>query len=170
MSRSRPCLAEPPALSPSTMNSSELLGVGAVAVVELAGQVEPVADRRLAADLRGGGPAGLAGPGRLDHPVGDGVADAPVLEQEVFEPGPDHRLDQRPDLGVVEPALRLPLELRLVDADREDGGQPLADVLALDLDPLLDEVVVLHELEHGRRGPPRGGPARACRRRGSGSC
>ena len=62
-----------------------LVGVGAVAVVELAGEVEPAADRRLAADLAGGGPAGLAGLGRLDHPRGDRVADALVLEQEVLE-------------------------------------------------------------------------------------
>ena len=42
-----------------------LVGVGAVAVVQLAGKVEPAADRGLAPDLRRGGPAGLAGLGRL---------------------------------------------------------------------------------------------------------
>ena len=151
MSRSRPCLAEPPALSPSTMNSSDSVGVGAVAVVELAGEVQAVADGRLAADLVGGGPAGLAGPGGLDHPGGDRVADAPVLEQEVFQPGADHRLDQRPDLRVVQTTLGLSLELGLVDADRQDRRQAFADVLALDLEPLLEVLVFLHEL--GDRRP-----------------
>ena len=150
MSRSRPCLAEPPALSPSTMNSSDSSGSVLSQSCELAGEIQPAADRRLAADLAGGGAAGLAGLGRLDHPGGDRVADALVLEQEVLQRGPDHRLDLRLDLGVVQPALGLALELRLVDADRQDGGQPLADVLPLDLHPLLDQVVRLHEPLHGR--------------------
>ena len=141
-----------------------LLGVGAVAVVQLAGQVEPAADRRLAPDLRGGRPAGLAGLGRLDHPRGDRVAHALVLEQEVLERGPDHRLDLRLDLGVVQPPLGLALELRLVHADRQHGRQPFADVLALDLHPLLDQVVRLHEPLHGRADGRAACPARGCRR------
>ena len=127
-----------------------LLGIGAVAVVKLAGQVEPAADRRLAAHLRGGGPARLARLGRLDHPRRDRVADALVLEQEVLERRPGHRLDLRLDLRIVQPSLGLALELRLVHADREHGRQPFADVLALDLHPLLHQVVRLHEPLHGR--------------------
>ena len=71
------------------------------------------------------------------------------LSRKFSSAGPDHRLDLRLDLRVVEPALGLPLELRLVDADREDRGEPLADVLALDLHPLLDQVVRFHEPQHG---------------------
>ena len=65
--RSRPCLAEPPAESPSTMNSSDSSGIGRRAVGELARQVEPVADRRLARHrLRGRArrPRARAPPGR----------------------------------------------------------------------------------------------------------
>ncbi len=150
MSRSRPCLAEPPAESPSTMKSSRLLGVRAVAVVELAGEVQAVGDRRLAADLAGGGAAGLPGPGRLDHPVGDRVADALVLQEEPFEGRPHGRLDERADLGVVQSVLRLALELRLVEADREHGDHALADVFLLDFHPFLDQFVSVHELADGR--------------------
>ncbi len=50
-----------------------LPGVGAVAVVQLAGEVEPIADRRLSAHLRGRRATGLAAPwptgspGRRSH-------------------------------------------------------------------------------------------------------
>ena len=106
------------------MNSSDSSGSVLSQSCELAGQVQPAADRPSC-----GGPATAAA--RLASRAlaawmtrcGDRVADALVLEQEVFEPGPDHRLDQRADLGVVQPVLGLPLELRLVDADREDRGQ-----------------------------------------------
>ncbi len=121
MSRSRPCLAEPPALIALDDEQLGFLGVGAVAVVQLAGEVQPPADRRLATDLAGGGTAGLAGLGRLDHAGGDRVAHALVLEQEVLERRADHRLDLRLDLRVVQPALGLTLELRLADADRQHG-------------------------------------------------
>ena len=40
-------------------------------------------------------------------------------------------LGQRADGRVPELGLGLPLELRVAQADRDDGGQPLADVLAL---------------------------------------
>ena len=156
--------------SPSTMNSSDSSGLVLSQSWSLPGRLS----RLLIAVLRRTWQAAARLASRALAAwitrCGDRVADALVLEQEVFEPGPDHRLDQRPDLGVVQPPLGLPLELRLVDADREDGRQPLADVLALDLDPLLDEVVVLHEPQDGRAGRPRASPARGCRRRGSGSC
>ena len=127
-----------------------LVGVGAVAVVQLAGKIQPPADRGLAANLRRGRPAGLAGLGRLNHAGRDRVAHALVLEQEVFERRPRHRLDLSLDLGVIEPSLGLPLKLRLAHADRQHGGQPFADVLPLDLRSLLDQVVRLHESLHGR--------------------
>ena len=153
MSRSRPCLAEPPALSPSTMNSSDSSGSVLSQSASLPGRLSRPLIAVLRRTWRRRRPAGLAGLGRLDDPRGDRVADALVLEQEVFEAGPDHRLDLRPDLGVVQPSLGLPLELRLVNADRQDRREPLADVLVLDLDPLLDQVVRLHEpLDGGPHG------------------
>ncbi len=167
MSRSRPCLAEPPAESPSTMKSSDSLGIGAVAVVKLARQVQPPADRRLAAHLRSSRPARFPRLGRLDHPRRDRVADALVLEQKVFERRPGHRLDLSLDFRIIEPSLGLALKLRLVHAHRQHGRQPFADILALDLHSLLHQVVRLHEPLHGRCRPRRASPAHACRRLGS---
>ena len=126
-------------MSPSTMNSSDSSGLVLSQSWSLPGRLS----RLLIAVLRR---TWLAAARLASRALaawitrcGDRVADALVLEQEVFEPGPDHRLDQRADLGVVQPPLGLTLELRLVDADREDGRQPLEDVLVLDLDPLLDD-------------------------------
>ena len=81
--------------SPSTMNSSDSSGSVLSQSWSLPGRFSRLLMAVLRRTWRGGGAAGLAGPGRLDHPRGDRVADALVLEQEVLEAGPDHRLDQR---------------------------------------------------------------------------
>ena len=150
MSRSRPLFGRAAGAVAFDDEQLGFAGVGAIAVVELARQIEPAADWRLATDLRSGGAAGLARLGGLDHSRRDRVSHALVLEQEVFEGRTNHRLDLRLDLGVVEPALGLTLELRLANADRQHGCQPFADVLTLDFHPFLDEVVRLHEPLHGR--------------------
>src|SRR5262249_19818150 len=111
---------------------------------------QAVVDHRLAPHLAGGGAARFARLGRLDYALGYRVADALVLDQEGLEPRADYRLDQRFHLRVVQPALGLTLELRLVHADREYGRDAFQDVLALDLDSLLDMVVVGHEPPDGR--------------------
>jgi hypothetical protein len=80
-----------------------------------------------------------------------------------------HRaLDEALDLGVAELGLGLPLELRLAQLDRDDGGQTLADVVAGEiLFLLLEQVLLAGELvdELGQRGaenPPRGCRLRGC--------
>src|SRR5207302_6047442 len=68
----------------------------------------------------------------LDDLVGLGG----VLEEPLGQAGVGGLLHERADGDVAELRLRLPLELRLTQADRDDGGEALTDVLA-------EEVVVL---------------------------
>ena len=83
--RSRPCLAEPPAESPSTMKISLSRGAGRRAVAQLAGQVEPVRGRRLPRHLLLRRPAGLAGPCG-EHDAGDDrLGDRDVVVEPVLE-------------------------------------------------------------------------------------
>ena len=104
--------------------------IGRGAVGELAGQVQPVRDRRLARHRLRGRARRLARLGRQDDPRDDRLADGLVLEQAASPaPGAPRRRPGACDLGVVEPLLGLPLELRLVDVDRQHADEPLADVL-----------------------------------------
>ena len=80
--RSRPCLAEPPAESPSTMNSSLLAGIGRRAVGQLAGQVQPVRHRGLARHRLRRRARRLARLRRQRDALDDLRARGPVLEQE----------------------------------------------------------------------------------------
>ncbi len=150
MSRSRPCLAEPPAESPSTMNSSLSSGLVRGAVGQLAGEVQPVAHRGLAGDLaceaarlasRARAARMIRATTRLGHRL---VVVEPLLQRRA-----DHVVDQPRHLGVVQPPLGLPLELRLDDVDGEDGGHPLADVLRGERHALGREVVRLDVVPDG---------------------
>ena len=147
--RSRPCLADPPAESPSTMNSSEPSAPGIVQSLSLPGRVSAP---------RGGGPAhdlGLRRAARLararrqDDPRHDGLGHRPVVVQPVLERGPHHRVEARVDLGVVQPVLGLALELRLLQEHAQDADEPLADVLGGDRHALGREVVRLDVVAHG---------------------
>ncbi len=113
--RSRPCLAEPPAESPSTTNSSASGGVLDRAVGELARQGR-VLQRRLAAGEVAGLAGGLAGPLGLDGLVDDGAGLAGVLLEELAQSGVDDRLDEAGHPGVAELGLRLTLELGVAAA------------------------------------------------------
>ena len=62
--------------------------------------------------------------------------------------GADDAVDRGDELGVVEPILRLPLELRLLNEDAEDAGEPLADVLGDERHAFRREVVRLDEVAH----------------------
>ena len=64
--------------------------------------------------------------GLHDH----GARLARVLLEELAEAGVDDRLDEAGHPGVAELGLRLALELRVAELDRDHRGQALADVLA----------------------------------------
>ena len=68
--------------------------------------------------------------------------------QPVLERGPHHRVHHRRDLGVVEPILGLTLELRLLDEQAEDAGEPFADVLGRQRDALGRQVVRVDVVAH----------------------
>ncbi len=80
----RPRTAEPPAESPSTMKTSEIVGVVALAVAQLARQAAGLQQA-----LAAGGVAGLAGRhtggGRLDRLADDVAALAGVRPQPVAQ-------------------------------------------------------------------------------------
>ena len=148
--RSRACLAEPPAESPSTMNSSVRLGSRTVQSASLPGQ-RRVLERRLAAGqvarLAGGG----AGPGRVDRLEDDPARVGRVLLEELGELAVDDRLDEALDRRVAELGLRLALELRVLELHGDDRGQALADVVAAQVRVLLLQHALLARV--GVQGP-----------------
>ena len=131
--RSRPCLAEPPAESPSTMKSSDLRRVALLAVGELARQAGDV-ERALAAGHLARLARGLARGRGLD----DLADDHPGLRRVLLEPArqavADHARDDRLHLGADQLVLGLRAELGVRHLDREHAGQPLAHVVAGELD------------------------------------
>src|SRR6478735_5423990 len=107
VARSRPCLAEPPAESPSTMKISVSDGSFTEQSASLPGSVE-----FSSAHLR----------------RGDGLADdrarlRRVLLEELGELGVDDRRDEPLHPGVAELRLRLALELRVLQLGRDDRRQ-----------------------------------------------
>ena len=66
--------------------------------------------------------------------------------QPVLERRPHDAVDGRHELGVVQPILGLPLELRLLHEDAEDAGQPFADVFGGQRDAFGRQVVRLDEV------------------------
>src|ERR1700687_2808811 len=89
--RSRPCLAEPPAESPSTTKSSLPSLVRLVQSLSLPGRLRGV-----------GGAAGLAGARREDDARHDRRGDAAVVIQPVLERGADDAVNRRQHLRVVQ--------------------------------------------------------------------
>ena len=116
--RSRPCFADPPAESPSTMNSSLDGTPGIVQSLSLPGRFEPMRRRALARDLLLRRAARLARARGQDDARDDAFGDADVLVQPVLERRADQRIDGRQHFGIVQPILGLPLELRLLDERR----------------------------------------------------
>ena len=134
-------MAEPPAESPSTMNSSASSAFLVRQSVSLPGRPAPSrADLRLVASrAERAASAGMGGLGRLgDHLAGLGrVLLEPLGQLLVGRP-----LDQRADGHVAELGLGLALELRIDQLDRDDGGQALTDVLAEQVVLLFLQVVL----------------------------
>ena len=166
----RPDLAEPPAESPSTMKISHLVGSFDWQSVSLPGSdadssrpLRRVRSRALRAATRA-----VAAWMRLADDVRGLVR---VAVQPVVEVLVDDLLDEGLRLGVAQLGLRLALELRLAQLDRDDRGQTLADVLAGEVVVLLaQQLLVARVLVDQRRSAPRGSPPRACRPRGCGWC
>ncbi len=131
VSRSRACLAEPPALSPSTRKISVPLGGRARAIGELAGQAQ-LARRGLALEL-----ALLArrrrSSARSITASSSARAALRIVGQPMVEMVLERALDQPRRLGRGEPLLGLALELRLADEQRQDRDRAGHHVLGRDL-------------------------------------
>ena len=99
--------------------------------------------RALEGGLAPGGVAGVpgrrAGGGRGDRLLDDLVGLGGVLLEQVAELLVGRPLDQRAHGDVAQLALGLALELGILEPDRDDGGQALADVLAVEVGVLLLE-------------------------------
>ena len=111
--RSRPCLADPPAESPSTMKSSLSRVPGDVQSLSLPGRLRRPDVAVFRVDLLLRRAARLACAGGQDDARDDRLGHRDVLIQPVLERRTHERVDRREDLGVVQPILGLALELRL---------------------------------------------------------
>ena len=135
-------LAGPPALSPSTMNSSHCCGVLRRAVGELAGHAPTTRAATCGASRSRAWRAAtraLAAWLALPTACRASVGCSSSQSAELLVGG---LLDQRAHLGVAELRLGLALELRVAQLHRHDRGEPLADVLAEEVGVLLLEEVL----------------------------
>ena len=140
--RSRPCLAEPPAESPSTMNSSVSAGSLIVQSASLPGR--PMPPMRGLARARRAPCARPRGPGRRRPPCGRPArascgfssrnSASLALTTEATKPS----MPGLPSLVFVWPS-----NCGSVQLGRDDGGQALADVLAGEVLVLLLELALL---------------------------
>ena len=140
--RSRPCLAEPPAESPSTMKISASAGSRTEQSASLPGRVE-----FSSADLRRVRSRALRAASRardastalrmIRFAVGG------VLLEELGQALVHGRLDEPLDRRVAELGLGLALELRVADLHGDDRREALAHVLALKVLVLLLQLTLL---------------------------
>ena len=99
--------------------------------------------------------AASAGPRGRDGLRDDLLRLGGVLLEELGELLVDDRLDEALDRRVAELRLRLALELRVAELDRDHRGEPLADVLALEVvlllleEPLVARVAVERARQRG---------------------
>ena len=140
--RSRPCLAEPPAESPSTMKISAKDGSLTEQSASLpgSGEFSSALLRRVRSRALRAADAGLRG---LDGLADDRPRLARVLLQELRELGVDDVGDEALHARVAELGLRLTLELRVGELGGDDRGEPLAHVLAGEVVVLLLELALL---------------------------
>ena len=154
--RSRPCLAEPPAESPSTMYSSLRAGSRSWQSASLPGRAMP--SSALADDQVPGLPRGLAGAGGGDALLDDPAPIRRVL-LEVLDDSVGHDgLDDALDVGIAQLGLRLALELRIGELDADDRGQPFSDVIVPLGWSFSDSTLALRaqSLRSGQGGPEAG--------------
>ena len=147
VSRSRACLAEPPAESPSTRNSSECFGSWLVQSASLPGQRRTRGHalaldllRRLGALLR-----------VLDGELRDALAGIRMLVEPQRQRIVHEALDQRGGVARGEALLHLAGELRLLDLDRQHEAGLVEDVFGRELDAARHQVAELAELAHRAR-------------------
>ena len=127
--RLRPCLAEPPAESPSTMKISDCAGSRSWQSASL-----PGSEAKSSAPLRRVSSRALRAASRAAAAVYDLGDDLLGLGRMLLQPlvqllG-DHALDRRADLGGDELVLGLGGEFGIGHLDREHAGQALAHVVA----------------------------------------
>ena len=130
------------------------LGVAHGAVGELSGQRRALEQALAARGLAGllGGEAALGGLGGL---LQDLLRLVGVLLEVVGHALGNHAVHERAHVGAAELGLGLTLELRVGELDRDDRGEALADVAALEvgvllLDDVLFAAVVVYHLGEGR--------------------
>ena len=148
---SRPCLAGPPAESPSTMKSSHSSGLVDWQSASLPGRLPPPSRplRLRAASRALRQRAGRRRPLRLAR---DLLALARVLLEPLAEAVVDDLLHEGLRLGVAELGLGLALELRVGELDADDRDQALTDVVAGEVRVLLlEDAPVAGELVDQRR-------------------
>src|SRR5213083_3035727 len=126
--RSRPCLAEPPAESPSTMNSSLWAGSFSEQSASLPGN-EPLS-RALLRRINSLALRAASRPRGVDGLADDPAGDRRVLLEVRPEGLVDGRLDDPLHLAVPQFGLGLALELWVPQLHADDGGEPLADVIS----------------------------------------
>ncbi len=144
-SLSRACLAEPPAESPSTRNSSARIGSCPAQSASLPGSAGPLGDL-LALDLL----ARLeATPGVADRQLRQLQAQFGVGVEPQAEGILHHAGDERRALAGRQALLGLPGELRILHLHREHEGDALPDVFGRQLDAARQQVAEFAELAHG---------------------
>ena len=148
-----------------------LLGVGAVAVVQLAGKVQPAADRRLARAPARRPPGWPRAPWPPGSPA-PAIASPTLLFLSRKFSSRGRTIDSTCALisGLFSRPLVWPWNCGSCTQTASTAVSPSRMSSPLDLHPLLDQVVRLHEPLHGRADRRAACPARGCRRRGSGSC
>ena len=151
----------------------EQLGVGGIAVLALgeAARQPQAVERALAPRQLARLARGLAGERRLDDLADDGLGFLGVLLEPGGELLADHALDDGLHLGGDELVLGLARELGVRHLDGEHAGQPLARVLAREIDLLLlGEPALARVLVDDAGQRARGSRPDACRRRAAGCC
>ena len=92
------------------------------------------------------------------------LADLGVFFQVAIQEIADGRVDDAFDLAVAELGLGLAFELRLGHAQRDDGRQPFAEVVARG-DQVLEQAFLLAVVVQRSGSGPSGSRRRACRLR-----
>ena len=111
------------------MKSSLVIDPGCVQSDSLPGQRDAARRRPFAHHLLLRRAAGLARARGENDARDDGFGNRLVVIEPVLERRPHHAVDRRQHLGIVQPILRLPLKLRLLDEDRQDAGHALRECL-----------------------------------------
>ena len=141
-SRRRPPSALPPAESPSTRYSSHFSTSRLEQSRSLPGRPPPESAAFALADHQAGLAGALARFGRQQALLRDDLGRLGILFEKAIEEIADGRVDDAFDLAVAELGLGLAFELRLGHAQRNDGRQAFAEILARG-DQVLEEVFFL---------------------------